>query len=96
MEEIAARASLPKMISTGSKVRGEGEAALLTRFIRLTVYSYLSVGFVLKFISYLSREERNSLRESLIAREGKRAIFDLKDLLKESCLMHGANFDRVM
>jgi len=68
----------------------------LTKFIRLTIYSYLSMGSVLKVISYLSRQERDSLRDSLIAREGKRAIFDLKDLLREECLMHGAKFDRVM
>ena len=83
------------LISTGTKPISEAQPAL-TRFIRLTVYSYLSVGFVLKFISQLNSEERNSLRESVIAREGKRAIFDLKNLLSEDCLMHGANFDRVM
>ena len=68
----------------------------LTKFIRLTVYSYLSMGNVLKVISHLSHRERESLKESEIAREGKRAIFDLKDLLREDCLMHGAKFDRVM
>ena len=54
------------------------------------------MGCVLKQISHLSRLEREALKDSEIAREGKRAIFDLKDLLREDCLMHGAKFDRVM
>ena len=49
------------MILTGAKAP---TAPNLPKFIRLTIYSYLTVGTVLKTISYLSRDERASLKES--------------------------------
>ena len=68
----------------------------LTKHIRLVIYNFLDVGTVLKKISYLSRQERENLRKSAIAREHKHALFKLQDLLGEACFMHGSEYDRVM
>ena len=68
----------------------------LTKHIRLIVYSYLDVGTVLKKVSILSKQERDQLKNSTIAREGKKQGFEVGELLREECLLHGDIFDRVM
>ena len=43
----------------------------LTKFLRLTVYSYLDLKTTVNSLSLLSKGERDNLKNSGIAREGK-------------------------
>ena len=49
--------------------------ASLPKYMRFTVYSFLDLETVASLISLLSVEERENLRTSAIAREGKHVKF---------------------
>ena len=54
---------------------------------RLIIYSYLDLKTTLEKISILSKRERQELRNSVIAREGKTFRFKAKH--DGQCLLHG-------
>ena len=59
---------------------GGSQQAALTRFIRLTIYGYLSLKEILTKVASLNRFERNFLESSAIARENKTFTMELKSL----------------
>ena len=51
-----------------------GKNAALSRFVRLTAYSYLDLETVLSKLVRLCRSERTSLENSAIARTGRKPL----------------------
>ena len=52
----------------------------LTKYLRLYIYSFVDLETTIKAISKLSKDERQNLKKSAIAREGKKFIVKLHDL----------------
>ena len=81
------------MINTGNI----GEARPhLTKHIRLVCYSYLDAKTVLNKISFLSKEDRSSLEESVILTEGKSLTLKLNNLLKDNCFLHDTPYRKMV
>lgn len=62
---------------------------LLSKHLRLTVYSYLDHEETFFKAAILSRFERKSLRQSEIAREGKELVINWQGSQLDDCLLHG-------
>ena len=59
----------------------------MTKHIRLVVYSYLRLKEVAVGIGRLSKVEREAIKSSEIAREGKHLMININDSVH--CLLHG-------
>ena len=59
----------------------------LTKFIRLTVYSYLDLETTVRTVLCLSKSERDNLKASEIAREGKHFILHIDKDNRPDCLL---------
>ena len=71
-------------------------APRLTKHIRLVVYCYLDNGTTLHKISVLSKPERNSLKESSLAREGKELVLVINESNWTECLLHHNRLQQFM
>ena len=60
----------------------------LTKFIRLSVYSYLDFQTLLQTVSKLSKNERSILKNSYIVNESISLIFQPDNLLSKTCVLH--------
>ena len=59
----------------------------LPKHVRLVVYNYLSAKETFLKIALLSKKERESLKESAIAREGKVFELTLTEVNRPTCLL---------
>ena len=65
----------------------------LTKYLRLTVYNFLTVEETLFGPALLSTNERKDLKESHIAREGKMLKFYWLGSHFENCILHGSRLE---
>ena len=59
----------------------------LTKFLRLTIYNFLNIRDTIK-VSRVSKNERQSMEESEIAKEGKSFVLNLDKDSRPQCLLH--------
>ena len=62
--------------------------AKLTKFIRLTIFSFLDLKTTVLKVAKLSIEERTNLQDSKIAQENKNFALTINNTRRPACLLH--------